>query len=101
METSKIISIGLGVLTVVVAIVSYWLYIMGKIKNAAVDAVNSAESFDAVGEEKMNIAVQQIYQIIPAILKPIITTEFLRQIIQPIFEKMKQYAEKKYGNTDK
>lgn len=89
-----IVSIVLGVLAVLVTFVSYYLYIRGKVYQAAAGAVDDAEQSDKTGEEKLNLAVQQIYALVPAVLKPILSEEFIRQIVQAAFDKIEAYAQK-------
>lgn len=87
----------LGLLAALLAVVSFYLYTVQKAKEAALGAIGDAEEKDRLGKEKMHLAVQNVYAVIPAVLRPIFTPALLEQLIQPIFEKMKAYAEKKYG----
>ncbi len=89
------INIGLGVLTVIVTFISYYFAVKSIIKNKAAGAINYAENIQALGVEKMHIAVEQVYAIVPAILKPIFNKAFIEQIIQEVFEEMKKFAEKR------
>lgn len=91
----------LGVLSLLLAVLSFYLYAVQKAKEAAVGAVCDAEEQSAFGKEKMKLAVQSVYAIVPAVLKPILTPALIEQMIQPIFDKMKAYAEKKYGGVGK
>lgn len=88
------INIALGVLAIGVTFFSYYLAIRNKIEQAAKDAINIAEDLDKIGAEKMEIAVEQVYAVIPAIVKPVFPKEFIEQIIQEVFEKMTEFAEK-------
>lgn len=87
----------LGVLAAVFAFVGFYLYVVQKAKEAAVGAIGDAEEQSRFGKEKMKLAVQSVYGIVPAVLKPILTPALIEQMIQPIFDQMKAYAEKKYG----
>ena len=89
------INIALGVLAIGVTIFSYYLAIKNKIEQAAKDAINAAEDLDKIGKEKMEIAVEQVYAVIPAIVKPVFPKDFIEQIVQEVFDKMIEFAEKK------
>lgn len=89
------INIALGILAIGVTIFSYYLAIKNKIEQAAKDAINVAEDCDKIGKEKMEIAVEQVYSVIPAIVKPVFPKDFIEQIIQEVFDKMIEFAEKK------
>lgn len=88
------INIALGVLAIGVTLFSYYLAIRNKIEQAAKNAINVAEDLDKIGAEKMEIAVEQVYAVIPAIVKPVFSKEFIEQIIQEVFDKMTEFAKK-------
>jgi len=104
MTTAQIIDIVLGVVAVLVSFVGYYFYIRAKINKAATDAINDAEEPDKIGEEKLEAAVEQIYALVPAILKPILNKTFIAQLIQEAFNKIEEYAKKqlakKVNKTD-
>lgn len=94
MNTSQIINIVLGVLSVLITFVGYYFYIRGKAIKAAQKAVNDAEQDDKTGAEKLQIAVEQVYSLIPPILKPVITRTIITGIVQAAFDKIEAYAKK-------
>lgn len=95
------INIALGVLAIGVTLFSYYLAIKNKIEEAAKDAINIAEDCDKIGKEKMEIAVEQVYAVIPAIVKPVFPKDFIEQIIQEVFDKMTEFAEKQVAKEQK
>jgi hypothetical protein len=95
------INIALGVLAIGVTFFSYYLAIRNKIEQAAKDAINIAEDLDKIGAEKMQIAVEQVYAVIPAIVKPVFPKDFIEQIIQEVFDKMTEFAEKQVAKEQK
>ena len=92
MSVETIINILLGILSVAVAFLSYYLYIKEKITSATVGAINEAEIDDKTGEEKMAFAVEQVYALVPKVLKPIFTKAVIKQLIQVAFDKIKAFA---------
>lgn len=101
MTTEHIIEIALGILAVLATFVGYYFYIKAKISKAATDAVNDAEEPDKIGVEKFKLAVEQVYALVPAILKPIINKTLIKRLIQEAFEKIEEYAEKQLAKKDK
>ena len=95
------INIVLGVLAIGVTLFSYYLAIKNKIEEVAKDAINAAEDLDKIGAEKMQIAVEQVYAVIPAIVKPAFPKDFIEQIIQEVFDKMTEFAEKQVAKEQK
>lgn len=97
--TQTILNIIMVVLTVGVGILSWYLYIRQKVKDAAIDSINAAQDdMNKVGAEKMDEAVNAVHSIIPKPFNLIFTKEILRQLIQPIYDQMKEFAIKKYGD---
>lgn len=92
MTTTTILTIVFGILTVGVTFLSYYLSIKNKIQAAAEDAINTAEELDKIGEEKMAIAVEQVYDLIPAAVKPFLSKATIQTLIQATFDKMEEYA---------
>ncbi len=101
MNTAEIINIVLGVLSVVVSFVGYYFYIKQKIAKAATEAVNDAEQDGKTGEEKKEIAVTQVYALIPAIYRPIIPRSVVEGIVQAAFDKIEEYAKKQVDKKAK
>lgn len=87
----------LGILAFAVTCFSYYLAIKNNIVKAAEDAINKAEDTGEIGIEKLNIAVNQVYQVIPLALKPVFPRSFIEQVVQEIFDKMEEYARKQGG----
>ena len=101
MSVAQIINIVLAVLSVAATFVGYYFYIRGKAYKAAQDAVDQAEQDDKTGEEKLAAAVEQVYALIPAVLKPIISREIVKGIVQAAFEKIESYAKKQVAKKGK
>lgn len=80
--------------TVAAIIVGYYQYIKKKIEKEALDAINKAEDTDKVGEEKMKEAVETVYSILPAVVKPFISKQLVETLIQGVFDKVEEYAKK-------
>lgn len=96
------------ILTIIFALVAvagccltYYFHIKSKIYAATENAVNEAEQVDKTAEEKMAIAVDNIYTIIPAILKPFFTKEAIQKIVQKAFDKIEEYAKKQVEKKKK
>lgn len=94
MTTAEIINVVLSVLSVVVSFVGYYFYVKQKIAKAATEAVNDAEQDGKTGEEKKEMAVTQVYALIPAIYKPFITRAVVEGLVQAAFDKIEDYAKK-------
>lgn len=94
MTKSEIISLVISLLAVAVTLVSYYFYIKQKLRESALNAINSAENADAAGAEKMRLAVDQVYALVPPLLKPVISRELVGQLIQAVFDKMQEFAKK-------
>lgn len=82
------------VCTILAVIAGYYIYIRKKIEEEALDAINRAEDTDKHGEEKLEEAVQTVYDVLPQVIKPFISKEFLKTIIQKVFDKVEEYAKK-------
>lgn len=80
--------------TVAAIIVGYYQYIKKKIEKEALDAINKAEDTDKVGEEKMKDAVDTVYSILPAVVRPFISKTLIETLIQGVFDKVEEYARK-------
>lgn len=65
-----------------------------KFRSFIATLVNDAESLDSTGSEKKAWVVSQIYAILPAWLKLVLTKTVLSMIVQSVFDSMKQYAVK-------
>lgn len=94
MNWELILSIVSCLFTLVAIVISYYLAIRKKIEQEALNAINKAEDTDKIGEEKMQDAVEIVYDIIPAVAKPFISKKLIETIIQDVFDKVEEYARK-------
>lgn len=101
MTLEAIINILLGILAIIVSFISWYFYVKSKIYKATEGAVNDAEQDGKTAEEKLSMAVEQVYSVIPAILKPIISKEVVRGIVQAAFDKIEAYAKKQVAKKGK
>ena len=90
----EVYTIILTILAIVGYFLSYYFHVKAKIYAATESAVNDAEQNDKTASEKMAFAVNQIYEIVPAALKPFITKAVIEKIVQAAFDKIDEYAEK-------
>lgn len=89
-----LLTILFALLAVIGSFLSYYFYVRSKVYAATEEAVNDAEQEDKVAEEKMAFAVNQIYDIVPAILKPLFTKKAIEKIVQKAFDAIEKYAKK-------
>lgn len=101
MKAEAIINLIFGVIAVVASFVGWYFYIKGKAYKAAEGAVDNAEQDGKTGAEKLEIATDQVYAIIPVVLKPFITKEIVRGIVQAAFDKIESYAKKQVEKNKK
>lgn len=94
MNWELILSIVSCLFTLAAIVISYYLAIRKKIEQEALNAINKAEDTDKIGEEKMQDAVEIVYDIIPAVAKPFISKKLIKTIIQSVFDKVEEYARK-------
>lgn len=94
MTTPIWIDILLVIAGVAITLLSYYLNVRRKIREAAEGAINAAEELNKIGEEKMQIAIEQIYVAIPIVAKPFISKTLIREILQEVFDNMEKYAKK-------
>ena len=81
-----------SLVSVVAICLGYYKFIRKKLETGALDAINKAELTGYPGAEKMQYAVDAVYNIVPAVLKPFFTKELIEVIIQGVFDKMEEYA---------
>lgn len=89
-----IINIGLAVLLLVVVCVAFYFYILGKVYKEGAGAINDAEQNDKEGKEKLEFAVDRIYEAIPAAVRFLFTRTVITGIVQMLFDKIEAYARK-------
>ena len=94
MNWELILSIVSCLFTLVAIVISYYFAIRKKIEQEALNAINKAEDTDKLGKEKMQDAVEIVYDIIPAVAKPFISKKLVETIIQSVFDKVEEYARK-------
>ena len=94
MNWELILSIVSCLFTLAAIVISYYLAIRKKIEQEALNAINKAEDTNKIGEEKMQDAVEIVYDIIPAVAKPFISKKLIETIIQSVFDKVEEYARK-------
>ena len=90
----EVYTIIITVLAIIGYFLSYYFSVVAKIYKATESAVNNAEQEDKTASEKMELAVNYIYDIIPAVVKPFITKSVLEKIVQAAFDKIEEYAKK-------
>ncbi len=73
---------------------SYYFQVKAKIYSETENAVNNAEQDDKAAAEKMALAVNHIYSIIPAVAKPFFSRKVVEKIVQKAFDKIEEYAKK-------
>lgn len=95
-----IFNVVFALLAVFFICLSYYFYIRAKINAATEDAVNNAEQDDKTATEKMSLAVDQIYSIVPIAFKPFITKKTIQAIVQKAFDSIEAYAEKQKKKQD-
>ncbi|MCM1368220.1 MAG: polymorphic toxin-type HINT domain-containing protein [Roseburia sp.] len=96
-----IISLVLAGLTLIVIFISHYVYVRGKLHKAAAGAITNAEQDDKTGEEKLEIAVDQVYSLVPTSLKVFIHRSSVRKIVQSAFDKIEDYAKKQVEKKSK
>ena len=94
MKAEIIISIVSIVCTIVSILFGYYIYIRKKIEQEALNAINKAEDTGKVGKEKMAEAVETIYNILPACVRPFISKDMIEIVVQGVFDKMEEYVRK-------
>lgn len=94
MKAEIIISIVSIICTIVSILCAYYIYIRKKIEQEALNAINKAEDTDKVGKEKMAEAVETIYNILPACVRPFISKDMIEIVVQGVFDKMEEYVRK-------
>lgn len=89
------------ILTVLLVIAGYFVSYFRKkteLVEKAKYAINGAEQIyedvAKAGGKKMEYAITYLYEFVPPLLKPFITKEMLREIIQTAFNSMAAFADK-------
>lgn len=101
METlgiEAIISLALTGLTLLMTFIGHYFYVRGKLHKAAAGAITNAEQDEKTGAEKLELAVEQVYSLVPTSLKVFIHRRTVRKIVQAAFDKIEDYAKKQVEN---
>ena len=94
MNWELILTIVSSVITVAALILGYYQHIKKRLEQEALNAINKVEESDKVGAEKMQNAIEMVYDMIPAVAKPFISEKMVETIIQSVFDKVEEYARK-------
>lgn len=94
MNWELILTVVSSITSIVAIVVGYYQYTKKKIEKEALDAINKAEDSDKVGEEKMKEAVETVYSMLPAVIKPFVSEKMVETLIQGVFDKVEDYARK-------
>ena len=89
-----VLTILAGACTLLAAFIGYYLYIKRIIESEVPDAINGAEDTGKPGAEKFQEAVDTVYSVIPAVIRPFITRTLIETLVQEVFDKMEEYARK-------
>lgn len=96
-----IIGLVLTGLTLLLSFISHYIYIRGKLHKAAAEAINDAELDDKTGKEKLELAVDEVYSLIPTSLRFFIYRRTVRKIVQAAFDAIEAYAKKQVEKKSK
>ena len=94
MEKTEILSVVLGLLSVVMSFIGYYFYIKSRIYKSSEKAINNAEVEGESGKQKLESATRELWRIVPNVLKPFISYECIKAIVQSAFDKIEEYAKK-------
>ena len=94
MNWELILTIASSVLTIVVTIIGYYQHIKKRLEEEALNAINKAEETDKIGAEKMQDAIEMVYDMIPVVARPFISEKMVEMVIQGVFDKVEEYARK-------
>ena len=89
---ATILTIIFSIVSIIATYISYYFSVRAKIQEAAETAIVDAEELDAIGQEKMAVAVEQVYSLVPIGLKPFFTRATIEQIIQYTFDRIEDYV---------
>ena len=94
MDWTVVISIITSVLSIALAFVGYYFDVKAKISEKAVGLIDDCEQDGTCGADKMALVVTELYKLVPAFFKPILNKKTLERIVQALFDKIEEYAEK-------
>ena len=93
-DWNVVLTVFASILTVVATFFSYYLIIKRKIEAEIPGAINNAEDTLMAGAEKLKVAVDTLYSLIPTVVKPFITRDIIEALVQEVFDKMEDFARK-------
>lgn len=94
---AKIINIAIPILAVLMTFVGYYFYIKSQAEKAASVAINKTEpniKDSKTSDEKLNEAIEQVYNLIPITARVFIPKPVVRGIVQVAFDNIEEYAKK-------
>jgi hypothetical protein len=94
MNWELILTIVSSVVTIAAAILGYYQHIKKRLEQEALNAINKAEETDKIGAEKMQDAIEMVYDMIPVVARPFISEKMVELVIQSVFDKVEDYARK-------
>lgn len=94
MNWELILTIVSSVITVAAAILGYYQHIKKRLEQEALNAINKAEETDKIGAEKMQDAIEMVYDMIPTVAKPFMSKKMVEMVIQGVFDKVEEYVRK-------
>lgn len=100
MNWEPILTIVSSVLTIIATILGYYQHIKKRLEQQALDAINRAEETDKIGAEKMQDAINMVYDMIPAVARPFISEKMIEIVIQNVFDKVEEYAQKQIKKSN-
>jgi len=74
--------------------VIHYLIIRFNLSKTVNEAIDNAEQIGIKGKEKMQQAIDYLYNLIPAFFKAFIKKPWIESLIQKAFDKMEDYAKK-------
>lgn len=97
MNWSLVLNIAAGVLLVLGAFLIEYFKTSAVFRGFIAQLISDAEwvfsGVEKAGKEKMAWVIKQLYEYIPAILRPLFPEGKLEEIVQRIFDKIKEYAD--------
>ena len=83
------------VVLILVSMLSYYLYLKSTVVKNAEQAIADAEQTEKIGEEKKQLAVNQVISLIPVGARIFFPRFVVEKIIQQIFDRIEKFAKKK------
>ncbi len=90
-----IVDVALAVLSIALAVVSYYFDVKKRLVEGANKAIAKVEDPDKEGKEKMAVVVDKLYyDIVPKVLRPLFSKQKIEAIVQKLFNEIEEYAQK-------